>query len=342
MKILGIETSCDETAVAVVEDGKEVLASSLATSQALHVKTGGIIPEEAARKQIESVIPVLDDVLKVVSEKEIDKIAVTYGPGLIGSLLVGVETAKTLAYLWNKPLVPVNHLVAHIYANWIGTDKEPEFPLVALVVSGGHTDFVLMKSHPSASSGQVEWIGGTRDDAAGECFDKAARIIGLGYPGGPAISEASKKILDKKVDLDLFPRPMINSQDLDVSFSGLKTAVLNEVKEMDPTSLKLRRGEFAAQIQEAIVESLASKSLKAVEIHNPKSFVLAGGVSANYRLRETLRQTFAKDAPQVKLFLPETKYSTDNAVMIAAAAYYIGTEVNWEDVSANPSLAIEA
>jgi len=194
MNILGIETSCDETAAAVIKDGTKILSNVVASSADMHAETGGIIPENAARQQIKSIIPVITSVLEKakIGSEEIDVIAVTSGPGLIGSLLVGIETAKTLSLLWDKPIIPANHLSAHIYANWISNKKVPEFPALALVVSGGHTDIVLMKDH-----GKLEWIGGTRDDAAGEAFDKTARLLGLPYPGGPAISAEAEKYMTK-------------------------------------------------------------------------------------------------------------------------------------------------
>lgn len=327
MKILGIETSCDETAAAVVEDGKVVLSSALASSSSLHVKTGGIIPEVAARKQIESIIPVIEEALSPIGKENIDAIAVTYGPGLIGSLLVGVETAKTLSLVWNKPIVPTNHLVAHIYANFIDRQEEPGFPIVSLVVSGGHTDFVLMQTH-----GDIKYLGGTRDDAAGEAFDKTARLLGLPYPGGPEIAKVAEQYLSQ--ELNLFPRPMINEDTIDTSFSGLKTAVLKHTKENPDFDKNL----LAAQIQEAIVDTLVAKSLKAVEKYNPKSFLLAGGVSANKRLREKIIEAL-KDKTEV--FIPNLKYSTDNAVMIASAAFFNYKPIPWQEVTANPSLVIE-
>ena len=227
LKILGIETSCDETAAAVIENGTKILSNVVASSVDMHAETGGIIPENAARQQIKSIIPVISSALKKanVNKKDIDAIAVTYGPGLIGSLLVGIETAKTLSLLWKKPIIPVNHLVAHIYGNWLTEKGIPKFPALALVVSGGHTDLVLMKKH-----GEMKWIGGTRDDAAGEAFDKSARLLGLPYPGGPAISAEADKYLanNSKAGLKFFPRPMISENNFDWSFSGLKTAVLNE------------------------------------------------------------------------------------------------------------------
>ncbi len=239
MNILGIETSCDETAAAIVKDGNEVVKSAIATSLSLHAQIGGIIPESAARKQLEYMLPVLSQVTDKQGSN-IDAIAVTVGPGLIGSLLVGVETAKTLATLWDKPIIPVNHLIAHIYANWIG--NTPAFPALGFVVSGGHTDLILMKDHTD-----IQYIGGTRDDAAGEAFDKIARTLGLGYPGGPAISQAAENYDIPVSDLTRFPRPMIDDPTYDFSFSGLKTAVINSVK-----SGPFDQSHFAAEAQAAI------------------------------------------------------------------------------------------
>ena len=364
MKILGIETSCDETACAVVEDGIRVISNVVASSAALHAKTGGIIPENAARKQIELIVPVIQESLaKSIpttdyrnikkaedrSQKAVDKIdaiAVTVGPGLIGSLLVGVETAKTLSYLWKKPIIPVNHLVAHVYANWLAPEPLPEFPLLALVVSGGHTDLVLMKNHAAPTTlarsaggrGNLKLIGGTRDDAAGEAFDKCARLLGLPYPGGPAIALESKKyeVGSRKYGLNMFPRPMINKNNFDFSFSGLKTSVLNKVKS-NPTSPRLRRAELAAQVQEAIVDVLVTKSQKAVKKYKPKSFLLSGGVAANARLRKKLEKAVGN---RVKLFIPDTIYCTDNAAIIASAAYFNNKPVPFKNIVANPQLTI--
>lgn len=229
MIILGIETSCDETGVAIVEgkpDAKTVtlISNILASSQTLHAKTGGIIPEIAARQQVTYIIPAIEQALKE-GGREIDAIAVTVGPGLIGSLLVGVETARTLAYVWKKPIIPINHLIGHIYANWIATTnyelRTIDFPAIALVVSGGHTDLVLIRNH-----GKIRWLGGTRDDAAGETLDKIGRLLGLPYPGGPAIEKASER---GNVSRFTFPRPMIDSHDFDFSFSGLKTAAMRSI-----------------------------------------------------------------------------------------------------------------
>lgn len=332
MKILGIESSCDETAAAVVEDGTKVIASAVASSLELHAKTGGIIPEEAARQQIKSILPVLEETLEACTIENIDAIAVTVGPGLIGSLVVGVETAKTLSLLWNKPIIPINHLVGHIYANWLDLQKEiPMFPALALVVSGGHTDLVVMNSHSD-----ITWIGGTRDDAAGEAFDKTARLLGLSYPGGPSISREAEEYIKsagENLEMKLFPRPMINDNTFDFSFSGLKTAAQNVIQTPHEQSIQC----LAAEIQESIVDVLVTKTMKAVEKYKPKSLLLAGGVTANKRLREKFQQEAGKD---ISLYIPEFKYCTDNAAYIAAAAYFHQTPIAWQNLSTNPELTI--
>lgn len=340
MNILAIETSCDETAAAVVKDGREILSTVISSSQELHTKTGGIIPENAARQQVNSIIPVIQKALTGAFGKDakenIDALAVTYGPGLIGSLLVGVETAKTLSYLWEKPLIPVNHLVSHIYANWLLKGKNPAFPALALVVSGGHTDLVFMKDH-----GDIKWIGGTRDDAAGEAFDKTARVLGLPYPGGPAISEKAKEFRSQNQSekLDMFPRPLLNSKDFDFSFSGLKTSVLNRVKKEKLSQEKVEK--YAAEIEEAIADVLVSKTLKAVEKFKPKSLLISGGVSANRRLRKMFESETGKQKLKVDLFIPPAELCTDNAAMIGTTAFYNKKEVDWKDLSANPALRIQ-
>jgi len=326
MIILGIETSCDETAAAVVKNGKEILSNIVASSQDLHIKTGGIIPEQAARQQIKSIIPVIQEALKQakLTPDKIDAIAVTVGPGLIGSLLVGVETAKTLSALWNKPIIPVNHLIGHIYASFLSTKISPKFPAIALIASGGHTDLVQIKGH-----GNIEWIGGTRDDAAGECFDKTARIIGLPYPGGPAISKKAEKV--NKSNLNKYPRPLINKKNYEFSFSGLKTSVLRSVENKKLTKKEVQKE--SAEIQEAIVDCLVHKTLKAAMKYKPKSIIISGGVAANSRLREKIKS-------DTKVFIPKPKFCTDNAAMIASAAYYNPKKTLWNKVSANPQLSL--
>jgi N6-L-threonylcarbamoyladenine synthase len=349
MKILAIETSCDETGAAIVQKSQKdtfatVLSSSLASSLALHTKTGGVIPEVAAREQLKYILPVIDTTLKdaglsftKTQAPDIDAIAVTYGPGLIGSLLVGVETAKTLSYVWNKPLIPVNHLYGHIYANFIDenvtqtpTKLTIAFPTLALVVSGGHTDLVIMKDH-----GSLQWIGGTRDDAAGEAFDKIGRLIGLtAYPAGPAIEKAATKGNPKKFH---FPRPMIHTNDYDFSFSGLKTAVLYEVrkiKKMDEQTI----ADISLETENAIVDVLVTKTLKAAKQYSVKSILLGGGVAANTKLQQQLTEEIKKIQPEMELHIPSKFLCTDNAIMIGAAAFYNYKEVSWKDLVANPQL----
>lgn len=337
MKILGIETSCDETAAGVVENGNRILSNVVSSSAEIHAGTGGIIPENAARQQIMMIIPVISRALKNadLKIKEIDAIAVTVGPGLIGSLLVGVETAKTLSILFDKPIVPVNHLLGHIYANWLEKEKgRPDFPLLALVVSGGHTDLVYVESHD-----KYAWVGGTRDDAAGEAFDKTARLLSLPYPGGPSISKAAEKYsTNPKKNINL-PRPMINENNFDFSFSGLKTAVLREVQ----TFKKLEKNDIfqiSHETQEAISEVLIEKSIRAVKKYKVRSFLLGGGVSANKRLAEALYERVKEENLKVKTYIPIPKYCTDNAVCIAACAYYIYKPKAYKNISAQPELSL--
>ncbi|OGM04868.1 tRNA (adenosine(37)-N6)-threonylcarbamoyltransferase complex transferase subunit TsaD [Candidatus Woesebacteria bacterium RIFCSPHIGHO2_01_FULL_39_32] len=354
MNILGIETSCDETAASVVKNGTEILSNVVATSAEMHVKTGGIIPEQAARQQVRSIIPVIEEALiKAFGSPitnyqslitKIDAIAVTIGPGLIGSLLVGVETAKTLSFVWKKPIVPVNHLVGHIYANWLVTDKRqpttnlPKFPALVLVVSGGHTDLVLMKNH-----GIFEWLGGTRDDAAGESFDKTARLLGLPYPGGPSISAESEKYFNQQLTVDnlqlkLFPRPLIHEKNFDWSFSGLKTAVLRELTNQPINKTSIPK--FAAEIQEAIIDCLVEKSIRAMKTYKPKSFLLGGGVAANKRLREKFLKRIKSEKLQVFHVAAPGNLCTDNAAYIASAAFFNFKPVNWKKIFANPQFTI--
>lgn len=342
MKILGIETSCDETAAALVENGNKVLSSSVASSEEIHKKYGGIIPEKAAREQLKSIIPVIKETLLKtdlsLSENggKIDAIAVTVGPGLIGSLLVGVETGKTLAYLWNKPIIPVNHLIAHFYGNFIGKNLKGVFPAIGLIVSGGHTELILVKSHS-----QFQWLGGTRDDAAGEAFDKTARLLGLGYPGGPAISKHAAKIKKTNESLRL-PRPMINKDNLDFSFSGLKTAVLRKVRQLKSEGRLNSQtvNQLSHQIEQSITDVLVKKTLKATEEHKVKSILIGGGVAANQKLREKLKSAVKNQLPNTKLFIPDNKYCTDNAVVIASVAYFDYSPIDWREIKPNPGLEI--
>ncbi|HSX09066.1 MAG TPA: tRNA (adenosine(37)-N6)-threonylcarbamoyltransferase complex transferase subunit TsaD [Candidatus Saccharimonadales bacterium] len=342
MRILGIETSCDETAASIIEGKKDhVLLRStvLATSLALHAKTGGIIPEQAAREQVKYILPVLKEALTKAdcALEEIDTVAVTYGPGLIGSLLVGVETAKTLSFVLNKPLIPVNHMVGHIYANFIKSNSEVpapdiKFPLLALVVSGGHTDLLLMKKH-----GDFNLLGGTRDDAAGEAFDKIGRMLGLAYPAGPAIERLAKKGDPKRFR---FPRPLLHEDTYEFSFSGLKTAVLREVTSLGQLDTETLC-DLARATQDAIADVLVKKTLRAAKEHRVQSLLLSGGVAANQTLRDTFEQTIRDQKLPLNFFVPPRNLCTDNAAMIASAAYFNFNPIPWKDITADPELYFE-
>ncbi len=356
MTILGIETSCDETAAAIIEgekDSKKVrlLSNTVASSLFLHAATGGIIPEVAAREQVKYIIPVIEKTLRGAAINDIDAIAVTIGPGLIGSLLIGVETAKTLAYVFNKPIIPVNHLIGHIYANWLVADgalhmnknlratsyplrANIEFPAVALIVSGGHTDLVLITGHR-----KIKWLGGTRDDAAGEAFDKIGRLLNLPYPGGPAIEKMAGLGNTNRFNL---PKPLIDSDDFDFSFSGLKTAAFREILKLkEKNNDKLTQTDIqdvCACLQKAIIDILISKTLKAAEKYKAKSILLGGGVAANQALREELKSSIVNRQSSIKLFVPTKSLCTDNAAMIATAAFFNYKEVMWQKLTANPEL----
>jgi N6-L-threonylcarbamoyladenine synthase len=324
MKVLGIESSCDETAAAVVEDGRRILSNEIASQIEIHARYGGIVPEVASRQHLLAVIPTIRQALDKASTDwtELAAVAVTHGPGLAGSLLVGVSAAKSLAFAWKKPLAGINHLEAHIYANWLD-GVEPEFPLLCLIVSGGHTDLILMEGH-----GQYTLLGRTRDDAAGEAFDKAARILNLGYPGGPAIDRAAK---DGKPTLEL-PHSWLPGT-FDFSFSGLKTA-LYRLSEEGRTGTA---GDAAASFQEAVVEVLVTKTIAVAREYGVKQILLAGGVAANGRLRERL----AQDSP-LPVLIPPLKLCTDNAAMIAACGYYRlqAGKVDGLDMDAIPNLKL--
>lgn len=341
MKILGIETSCDETAAAVVEDGQVLLSNVVASQIDIHAQYGGIVPEVAARSHVEVINPVISQALEKagLTWDDIDGIAVTYAPGLIGSLLIGTLAARTLALVKNKPLYPVHHVEAHVYANFITHKKEgltpaprahiddlkfaskqPEFPLLALIVSGGHTQLVLFRGH-----GDYELIGRTQDDAVGEAFDKVAKIIGLPYPGGPSISKAAEFGNASKYKL---PKAKLQGSH-DFSFSGLKTAVLRAVQrevDVDITfpSYELaerlsdqQRNNFAASFQKTAIDTLIDTTLRAYEAYSPRSVVIAGGVAANQLLRKQLAERLPLDINYAPMAL-----CTDNAAMIAALGYY--------------------
>lgn len=322
MIILGIETSCDETAAAVLEvgRGRVVVRSHVIASQALtHAKYGGVVPEVAAREHVLAIIPTVDAALKQARVKpaKLDRVAVTAGPGLLTALLVGVETAKALALGWNKPLVRVNHIEGHIASNFLPQSGRSaplaaiKFPALALIVSGGHTELILVKK-----MGSYKLVGATRDDAAGEAFDKVAKLLGLGYPGGPAISRAAKQ---GNPAAYTFPRPMLASNNFDFSFSGLKTAVLYKLNGRRPTKKQIP--DLAASFEQAVVDVLVGKTLRAARQLKVKSLLLGGGVSANALLRSTFERE-VKKIPGLAYFQPNLAFATDNAAMIAMAAAF--------------------
>ena len=350
MNVLGIETSCDETSAAVVRDGREVRSNVVSSQIALHQAHGGVVPELAARAQLTAIIPVVEEALAQaeLGLDEIDAIAVTRGPGLAGSLLVGANFAKTIAYARSIPLVGVNHLEGHLYANWLSGPNEdpgaqPNFPILALLVSGGHTELLLMTGH-----GRYELLGRTLDDAAGEAFDKGARLLGLGYPGGPAIQKAAA---EGRTDAFTLPRAWLGDSH-DFSFSGLKTALLREVEPYrlpdedrepdDDAPFRTHRpprfaegmpvSDLAASFQEAIVDVLAVKTARAARTLGAGQVVLAGGVAANRALRERLTGE-VEAISGTMLRVPALSYCTDNAAMVAAAGYYAlrrGAQSGWE------------
>ncbi len=391
MRILGIETSCDETAAAIVEglgvrgQGLEscVLSTVVASQIKIHAKTGGVVPEVAARAHVEKIIPVVQQALLEAKSKErraksskpyalcpmhyaasVDVIAVTAGPGLATSLLVGVEVARTLSWLWKKPLIAVNHLAGHVYANFLSEkirSKEQiakskskqslrstpyvlRFPALALIVSGGHTELVLMRKHLD-----FKIVGETRDDAAGEAFDKVAKMLGLGYPGGPAISAMAEKCKVENVKCKMidFPRPMIDSPDFDFSFSGLKTAVLYWLRaqsaehRVKPYALSPKLlASVCHEFQEAVVDVLVTKAIRAAKKYKVKTVLLGGGVAANARLRQRLVEAIKCQLHTTSYVLPSFQYTTDNAAMIAAAGYFMARAKQftpWQKLDVDPN-----
>jgi len=327
VRILGIETSCDETAAAVVEDGRRILSNVVASQADLHARYGGVVPEVASRKHLESIVPVLEAALETARCRltDLDAIAVTHGPGLPGSLLVGLNAAKAVALAGDLPLLGINHLEGHLYANWLVAGQEPSFPNLTLIVSGGHTDLVLMEGH-----GRYRPLGRTLDDAAGEAFDKVARLLGLGFPGGPAIERSA---MGARPALRL-PRARVAGP-YDFSFSGLKTAVLRlvrgELGDVPPTA------ETAAAFQEAVVDVLATKMIRAARDSGAVEILLSGGVAAN----SLLRQVVAARSP-LPLRVPPASLCTDNGAMIAACAYYRfqAGQRNGLDLDIEPGLRI--
>ena len=330
--ILGIESSCDETAAAVVKNGREVLSNIISSQIVIHRKFGGVVPEIASRKHIENIMPVIDEALQQanVSLEDIDAVAVTYGPGLVGALLVGLSAAKSLAWATDKPLIGVNHLEGHVFANFL-TDPELEPPFMALVVSGGHTALLKVTGYNS-----FEMLGQTRDDAAGEAFDKIARVMGLQYPGGP---EIEKLALDGNPHAIEFPIAKLDSP-YEFSFSGLKSAVINYLHNQEQANREVNRADVAASFQNAVVDALVQKAIRAMKDTGLKKIVLAGGVSANKTLQTTLAQAMTKIGAE--LVHPMPILCTDNAVMIACRGYFMyqaGIESPL-DLNAVPSLKL--
>lgn len=345
MKVLSIETSCDETAAAIVDwnpsqaeaggNQATVLANTVSSQASLHAKWGGVVPDLASREHIRNIVPVVEETLDraKLSPADIDLIAVTEGPGLMPALVIGVTASKLLALLWEKPLIGIQHLEGHIYANLLKENTELRFPLLALVVSGGHTELVLMNDHFT-----YEILGETQDDASGEAFDKVAKMLGLDYPGGPIVAKRADSFRLQHpgtASTFSFPRPMLDADNFDFSFSGLKTSVLyflkkHEEQKKDETFID----EVCHEFQEAVVDVLAGKTKKAIALYSPETFVIAGGVSANVRLRERLQGLINEQFPNTQFLTPEFSYSLDNAAMIAIAAALRYERMNKNDRAA--------
>lgn len=331
--ILAIESSCDETAASVVKNGRQVLSNVISSQIALHTLYGGVVPEIASRKHIEKINQVIESALSEagMTLEEITAVAVTYGPGLVGALLVGVAEAKALAYAAKKPLVGVHHIEGHVSANFIeNPDLEP--PFVCLIVSGGHTHLVIVKDY-----GEFEIIGRTRDDAAGEAFDKVARAVGLGYPGGPKVDKAAKGGNKHAYE---FPRAKVGKNPYDFSFSGLKSAVLNDINRAKMMNEEINVPDLAASFQNAVVESLVSRAVQAAKEYGYDKLAIAGGVASNSALREAMREACEKE--NIRFFHPSPIFCTDNAAMIGVAAYYEyinGVRADW-DLNAVPNLKL--
>ena len=321
--ILGIETSCDETSASIVKNGTEEIATVISSQIDIHKNFGGVVPEIASRHHVKNITMVLEECLEKANMKmeDIDAIAITYGPGLIGSLLIGLEAAKTLAFLYGKPLIPVHHIAGHIYANSLV--KELQFPLLAVVVSGGHTELIEMKGHY-----QFEKLGGTLDDAIGECYDKVARVMDLEYPGGPKLD----KLAATGNPSYKLPVPL-KDDSYNFSFSGLKSAVINLVHNEEQRKEGIRKEDLAASFQKVAVESIVSKARKAIIDKGIKNVIVAGGVAANNGLRTAMKAL--TDELGVELSIPPMKYCTDNGTMIASAGYYAYLDGRRADLTLN-------
>ncbi len=323
MYILGIESSCDETSASIVLNGREEIATVISSQIDIHKSYGGVVPEIASRQHVKNITIVLEECLEKanMTMEQIDAIAITYGPGLIGSLLIGLEAAKTLAFIYNKPLIPVHHIAGHIYANSLV--KELTFPLLAVVVSGGHTELIEMPAHYKFNK-----LGGTLDDAIGECYDKVARVIGLEYPGGPKIDKLAK------LGKETYKLPIpLQDDSYNFSFSGLKSAVINLVHNEEQRGNEIRKEDLATSFQKVAVESIINKVKKAIVDKNIKTVIVAGGVAANQGLRDSMSKLSSE--LNVELSIPPMKYCTDNATMIAAAGYYAYLDGRRADLTLN-------
>lgn len=323
MYILGIESSCDETSASIVLNGREEIATVISSQIDIHKSYGGVVPEIASRQHVKNITIVLEECLEKanMTMEQIDAIAITYGPGLIGSLLIGLEAAKTLAFIYNKPLIPIHHIAGHIYANSLV--KELTFPLLAVVVSGGHTELIEMPAHYKFNK-----LGGTLDDAIGECYDKVARVIGLEYPGGPKIDKLAK------LGKETYKLPIpLQDDSYNFSFSGLKSAVINLVHNEEQRGNEIRKEDLATSFQKVAVESITNKVKKAIVDKNIKTVIVAGGVAANQGLRDSVSKLSSE--LNVELSIPPMKYCTDNATMIAAAGYYAYLDGRRADLTLN-------
>lgn len=340
MKILGIESSCDDTSVALVEastKGFVILSEKTASQIDIHKKYGGVVPEIAGRMHAEKILPLIEAVLENQAKPNI--LAVTSGPGLITGLLVGVEAAKTFSYLKNIPLVRINHIEGHIHSVEISNDKLPisskiKYPALALIASGGHTELIFIKKQ-----GNYKKIGITLDDAAGECFDKVAKLLNFEYPGGPKISKFAEIGNTKAIK---FPRPMLDKDNFDFSFAGLKTSALYWLRD-NKLNKKINLNDFCASFEQAIIDVLVGKTIKATLRYKPKTIILGGGVSANKKLRETLSQQISAVIPNSSFVIPQVKYAMDNAAMIAVAGYYKAKNkkfTKWNKLIADPNWKI--
>lgn len=329
--ILGIESSCDETSCSIVKNGCEEISTVILSQIDIHTLYGGVVPEIASRNHVKDVVFVIDKCLKDanMTKDDISAIAVTYGPGLIGSLLVGLEAAKTLSFVWNKPLIKVHHIAGHIYANNI--ERKMEFPLMALVISGGHTELVYMKDHYSFNK-----VGGTLDDAVGECYDKVARVVNIGYPGGPVVDRLAH---EGKISYHL-PVPLLDDS-YNFSFSGLKSAVINLVHNEEQRGKEINVPDLCASFQDVVIKSLTDKTVRAMKEYNVNNLILAGGVAANKGIREE----FEKLSKQYgfNFSYPNIKYCTDNATMIAVAGYfkYLNNDFSSLELNAKSSLELK-